>query len=130
MTVLKRADTTDPSVFVSVLETLGNHLSELSEPERAAWVQAVCYLYALVVHKRSVGERADLDRIVSEHQMALNLSQQEVTVMQTMAEHYLQQGIEQGIRQGREEGREQGREQGARKMSIESTLATLNARFP
>ena len=46
--------------------------------------------------------------------------------MQTMAEHYLQQGIVQGIRQGREEGREEG----ARKMSIESTLATLNARFP
>ncbi len=42
--------------------------------------------------------------------------------MQTIAEHYL----EQGIRQGREEGREQG----ARQTSIESTLATLNARFP
>ena len=38
--------------------------------------------------------------------------------MQSMAEHYLQQGIEQGI------------EQGARQMSIENTLDTLNARFP
>ena len=38
--------------------------------------------------------------------------------MQSMAEHYLEQGIEQGI------------EQGARQMSIENTLATLNARFP
>ncbi len=42
--------------------------------------------------------------------------------MQSMAEHYLQQG--------RAEGREEGRAQGARQMSIESTLATLNARFP
>ena len=98
--------------------------------ERAAWTQAVCYLYALIVHKRSVGERADLDRIVSEHHEALNLSQQEVNLMQTMAEHYLQQGIAQGIKQGREKGREEGREEGARQMSIESTLATLNARFP
>ena len=46
--------------------------------------------------------------------------------MQSMAEHYLQQGIA----QGREQGIAQGREQGARQMSIESTIATLNARFP
>ena len=69
--IIKRADTSDPSVFVSVLETLGDHLSDMKESERAAWVQAVCYLYALVVHKRSVGERADLDRVVSEHQRNL-----------------------------------------------------------
>ncbi len=111
---IKRADTPDPSVFVSVLETLGDHLDELSKSERAAWAQAVYYLHLLVFHRRSVGERTDLERIVSEHHEALNLSQQEVTLMQSMAEHYLEQGIEQGARQ----------------MSIESTLATLNARFP
>ena len=122
MTVLKRADTPDPSVFVSVLETLGDHLSDMKESERAAWVQAVCYLYALVVHKRSVGERADLERIVSEHQRTLNISQEEVNLMQTMAEHYLQQGIEQGI--------EQGIARGARETTIENTLAILTTRFP
>ncbi len=104
MTVLKRADTPDRSVFVSVLETLGDHLSGLTESERAAWVQALHYLHLLVFYKRSVGERADLDRIVAEHQRTLNLSQEEVTLMQTMAEHYLQQGIEQGIEQGMEQG--------------------------
>ena len=114
LTVLKRADTSDPSVFVSVLETLGDHLSDMQESERAAWVQALHYLHLLVFYKRSVVERADLERIVAEHKTTLNLSQKEVTLMQTMAEHYLQQGIEQGARQ----------------MSIESTLATLNARFP
>ena len=50
--------------------------------------------------------------------------------MQTIAEHYLQQGIRQGREEGREQGIAQGREQGARQMSVESTLATLNARFP
>lgn len=122
MTVLKRADTPDPSVFVSVLETLADHLSDMKESERAAWVQAVCYLYALVVHKRSVGERADLDRVVSKHQRTLNISQEEVNLMQTMAEHYLQQGIEQGI--------EQGIARGARETMIENTLAILTTRFP
>ena len=38
--------------------------------------------------------------------------------MQSMAEHYLQQGIEQGI------------EQGARQTTIENTLTILNKRFP
>ena len=118
LTVLKRADTPDPSVFVSVLETLGDHLGGLTESERAAWAQAVYYLHLLVFYKRSVGERADLDRVVAEHQRTLNLSQEEVTLMQTMAEHYLQQGREEGI------------EQGARRTSIESTLAILNTRFP
>ena len=42
--------------------------------------------------------------------------------MQSMAEHYLQQGIAQG--------REEGIEQGARRTSIESILAILNTRFP
>ena len=117
MTVLKRANTTDPSVFLSVLETLGNHLSALKESERAAWIQAVYYLHLLVFHRRSIGERADLERIVSEHHEILNLSQQEVTLMQTMAEHYLQQGIEQGI------------EQGARDTTIRNTLALLRSKF-
>ncbi len=126
LTVLKRADVSDSDVFISVLETLGAHVSGLRESERVAWVQAVFYLYALVVHKRSVEERADLDRIVSEYRATLALSEEEVNLMQSMAEHYLEQGIAKGIKQGREEGREQG----ARQMSIESTLATLNARFP
>ena len=117
MTVLKRADTPDPSVFVSVLETLGDHLGELRESERAAWTQAVYYLHLLVFHRRSVGERADLERIVSEHHEALSLSQQEVTFMQSMAEHYLQQGIEQGI------------EQGTRDTTIRNTLALLRSKF-
>ena len=38
--------------------------------------------------------------------------------MQTMAEHYLQQGIEQGIARG------------ARETTIENTLAILTTRFP
>ena len=37
--------------------------------------------------------------------------------MQTLAEHYLQQGIEQGI------------ERGARETTIENTVATLTTRF-
>ena len=65
----------------------------------------------------SVGERADLERIVSEHHEALNLTQQEVTLMQSMAEHYLQQGKEQGI------------EQGTRDTTIRNTLALLRSKF-
>ena len=43
-------------------------------------------------------------------------------MLQSMAEITYQQGIEQG--------KQQGIEQGARQMSIKSTLAILNKRFP
>ena len=114
MTVLKHEDVTDPSVFVSALERLGSHLGSLNEEDRASWKQAIYYLYLLVFYKRSVEERGVLEEIMSDHYKALNLSDQEVEIMQSMAEHYLQQGIEQGARQ----------------MSIENTLVTLTARFP
>lgn len=114
MTVLKHEDVTDSSVFVSALERLGNHLGSLNEEDRVSWKQAIYYLYLLVFYKRSVEERGVLEEIMSDHYKALNLSDQEVEVMQSMAEHYLQQGIEQGARQ----------------MSIENTLVTLTTRFP
>ena len=63
--------------------------------------------------RRSVGERADLERLVSEHREALNLSQEAATLMQSMAEHYLQQGIEQGTRN----------------TTIRNTLALLRSKF-
>ncbi len=101
-------------MFISALERLGKHLGNLSESDRGSWEQAIYYLYLLVFYRRSVEERGILEQIVSEHHKALELSVQEVELMQSMAEHYLEQGIEQGARQ----------------MSIENTLATLNARFP
>ncbi len=45
-------------------------------------------------------------------------------------EQVIQRGIAQGDERGFERGIAQGIEQGARQMSIESTLATLKARFP
>ena len=51
---------------------------------------------------------------ISEHYQTLSLSAEEASLMQSMAEHYIEQGIEQGARQ----------------TSIESTIAILNERFP
>ncbi len=126
MTVFKHEDAPETAVFVSALERLGEHLGTLSDSERGAWEQAIYYLYLLVFYRRSVDERSTLEKILSEHQKALKLSEQEVELMQSMAEHYLQQGIQQGI----EQGRQQGIEQGARQMSLESTLTILTERFP
>ena len=109
MTVLKHEDS-DADVFARVLGELGGHLGRLTEAERASWKQAIYYLYLFIFHRRSVEERQTLDQIVSEHHETLGLSEQEEHLMQSMAEHYL--------------------EQGAREMSIESTLAILKTRFP
>ena len=117
MRVLKQ-EMADTDVFISVLERLGVHLGTLSDAERASWKQAIYYLYLFIFYRRSDAERDALEAIVSEHQKSLRLSEEEATLMQSLAERYLEQGIQQGI------------EQGARQTSIESTLAILNQRFP
>ena len=116
MTLLKRQDA-EPAVFIEALERLGEHLGTLSAPDSAAWKQAIYFLHLLIFHKRSSEEREVLEQILSEHQETFGLTKQEAELMQTLAEHYLQQGIEQGI------------ERGARETTIENTVATLTTRF-
>ena len=121
LTLLKREDS-ESSEFRAALERLSEHLGTLTVAEDGSWKQALYYLYLLVFYRRSVEERGVLERFISEHSETFSLSEQEASLMQSMAEHYLEQGIEQGI--------EEGIEQGARRTSIESTLAILNTRFP
>lgn len=52
----------------------------------------------------SIDERSVLDQIVSENHPFLDISEKEKQLMQSMAEHYLQQGIEQGVRDSLIEG--------------------------
>ena len=125
LTVLKEADSEDIEPFVEALLRFGEHLQGLPEAECSAWQQAIYYLYLLIFFRRSVEERAVLEQIVSETSPYLGISDEEEKLMQSMAEHYFQQGIEQGVEQGIEQGIEQGKHQ----TSIESTLNILTERF-
>ncbi len=116
LTVLKAEDA-DSEVFVEALQRLRDHLEGLSEVERSAWQQVIYYLYLLIFHRRSAEEQPVLADIVSETHPYLGLSDKEEQLMQSMAEHYLEQGIEQGIEQGEKRG------------TIESILALLDMRF-
>lgn len=113
MQVLKQ-EKADTDVFISVLERLGVHLGTLSDAERASWKQAIYYLYLLIFYRRSDAERDALEAIVSEYQKSLRLSEEEATLMQSLAERYLEQGIELG----------------ARANAIQNILAVLQTRFP
>ena len=117
MRVLKE-EKADTEVFISVLERLGEHLGTLSDAERASWKQAIYYLYLFIFYRRSDAERETLEAIVSEHQKSLRLSGEEATLMQSLAERYLEQGMQQGI------------ERGARANAIQNILAVLQTRFP
>ena len=137
LTLLKRQDA-EPAVFIEALERFGEHLGTLSAEDSAeTWKQAIYFLHLLIFHKRSSEEREMLEQILSEHQETFGLTKQEAELMQTLAEHYLQQGIERGIEQGIERGIEQGIERGieqgiergARETTIENTVATLTTRF-
>ena len=95
LTVLKQ-ETADTEVFVDVLQRLGDHLRSRPDSERSVWKQAIYYLYLFIFYRRSIDEWPALERIVSENHEFLELSEEEAQLMQSMAEHYLQQGIEQG----------------------------------
>ncbi|MDE0397724.1 MAG: Rpn family recombination-promoting nuclease/putative transposase [Candidatus Poribacteria bacterium] len=113
MTLLKREEA-ESNEFSAALERLSEHLGALTEREDGSWKQALYYLYLLVFYQRSVEDRVVLERFISEHQQTFNLSDQEASLMQSMAEHYIEQGIEQG----------------ARETTLENTVAILKARFP
>ena len=111
--MLKEADSEDIEPFVEALLRFGEHLQSLPESERSVWQQAIYLLYLLIFFRRSFAERAVLEQIVSETRPHLGLSDEEAQLMQSMAEHYFQQGIEQGTHQ----------------TSIETTLNILTERF-
>ena len=111
MTVLKQ-EIADESAFMAALDRLGVHLGTLSASDQALWKQAIYYLYLLIFYRRSVREHERLNEIVSENQESLQLSVEEESLMQSMAEYYLEQGKAEGIEQGKAEGKAEGIEQG------------------
>ena len=103
MTVLKQ-EIADESAFMAALDRLGVHLGTLSESDQALWKQAIYYLYLLIFYRRSVREHERLNEIVSANEGSLQLSVEEESLMQSMAEYYLEQGKAEGIEQGKAEG--------------------------
>ena len=61
---------------------------------------------------------------------ALEAIMQESPFYERVMQRGIEQGIERGIARGIEQGIERGIEQGARQMSIDNTLAIVEARFP
>ena len=107
MTVLKQ-EMADESAFMTALDRLGVHLGTLSASDQALWKQAIYYLYLLIFYRRSVREHERLNEIVSENEESLRLSPEEESLMQSMAEYYLEQGMEKGMEEGMEKGMEKG----------------------
>ena len=96
MTVLKQ-EIADEAAFMSALDRLGVHLGTLSESDQALWKQAIYYLYLLIFYRRSVREHERLNEIVSANEGSLQLSVEEESLMQSMAEYYLEQGKAEGF---------------------------------
>ena len=99
LTVLKQ-EFADTGAFIEAVLRLGDRLRTCPSAEASLWKQAIYYLYLLIFYRRPIEEQSALERIVSENHPFLELSDEEKRLMQSMAEHYLQQGIEQGIEQG------------------------------
>ena len=82
---------------MAALDRLGVHLGTLSASDQALWKQAIYYLYLLIFYRRSVREHERLNEIVSENEESLRLLPEEESLMQSMAEYYLEQGKAEGF---------------------------------
>lgn len=91
LTMLKQ-ETADTEAFIAALMRLGEYLRDLPEAERAMWQQTIYYLHLLIFYRRPISEQPVLNQIVSENLPFLDISEKEKQLMQSMAEHYLQQG--------------------------------------
>ena len=67
------------------------------------------YIYTILYYLSAATERVDSDTM---RQALLKQGQQGASMMATLAQQWINQGIEQGLEQGREQGLVQGREQG------------------
>ena len=91
LTVLK-LETDGTEAFIAALLRLGDYLRGLPEAEQSLRQQIIYYLHLLIFYRRPIDERPVLDQIVSENHPFLDISEKEKQLMQSMAEHYLQQG--------------------------------------
>ena len=91
LTVLKQ-EFADTEAFIASLLRLGDYLRGLPEADRSLWQQTIYYLHLLIFYRRPIDERPMLNQIVSENHPFLEISEKEKQLMQSMAEHYLQQG--------------------------------------
>ena len=99
MTVLKQEMADEPE-FIAALDRLGVHLGTLDAGDQVLWKQAIYYLYLLIFYRRSVREHERLNEIVSANEGSFRFSAEEESLMQSMAEYYLEQGMEKGMEKG------------------------------
>jgi flagellar biosynthesis/type III secretory pathway protein FliH len=118
-----------------------SHINALDDAQRHEWERAICYLHALILHRRPAEEHEDWTTFFVEY----TSQEKEADIMRTIADmHYeegiekgreegiekgREEGIEKGRAEGRQEGRAEGHQEGERNGTIESILALLGARF-
>ncbi len=144
LTVLQKEHASAEEMKSALIEAM-SHINALDDAQRHEWERAICYLHALILHRRPAEEHEDWITFFVEQ----TSQGKEIDIMRTIADMHYEEGIEkgreEGIEQGRQEGREEGhqegreeghqegreegREEGERKGTIESILALLGARF-
>jgi flagellar biosynthesis/type III secretory pathway protein FliH len=134
--VLQKEHASAEEMKSALIEAM-SHINALDDAQRHEWERAICYLHALILHRRPAEEHEDWITFFVEQ----TSQGKEIDIMRTIADMHYEEGIEkgreEGIEQGRQEGREEGhqegreegREEGERKGTIESILALLGARF-
>jgi flagellar biosynthesis/type III secretory pathway protein FliH len=130
--VLQKEHASAEEMKSALIEAM-SHINALDDAQRHEWERAICYLHALILHRRPAEEHEDWITFFVEQ----TSQGKEIDIMRTIADmHYeegiekgREEGIEQGRAEGRQEGRAEGHQEGERNGTIESILALLGARF-
>ena len=102
LTVLRKEHANKQEIRTALIEAV-KHINTL-EPEKVQqWRRSIFYLYLLIIHRRSPEEHDELKTLVHQHIQETSYREEGEKMVQTMAEHLIEQGETRGRTQAKRE---------------------------
>ncbi len=102
LTVLQKEHADKQEIRAALIEAV-THINTL-EPEKVQqWRRSIFYLYLLIIHRRSAEEHDELKTLVHQHIQETSYREEGEKMVQTMAEHLIEQGETRGRTQAKRE---------------------------
>ena len=124
LTVLQKEHASVEVISDALIEAM-SHLNTLDEASAQQRRRAIFYLVLLILYRRPSEEHGELTHLVGRQVQQTSEKEEIATMVQTMAEHLIEQGKAQGIEQGKIQGIEQGKAQGIEQGKVQEKQAAV-----
>jgi hypothetical protein len=98
-----REEDASQSDIKSALQEAATWLGQLSKKERAAWEQAIAFLWLLIQHRRLVEEHAALSQVIEDSVRDRRRKQEVRKMFKTMVDVWREEGEAQGMVKGKQD---------------------------